>query len=132
MGIPSGYTSPNVSGQFNHGSKITFVMRFTQSSNYRYRLYTCDFSLNDGTSTSHWVFKQEITPGSSSGLYKSFIAVNPNNTNQIILGFTNNPTPTGRTYYSSNGGESYSSIGISMSKIGRVLGYGDIVGLVIK
>ena len=114
MGVPSGYASPYFSGQWAHGNKITFVIRFTQGSNYRYRLYTCDFSVNDGTSTSHWVFKQEISPGSSGGLYSSFIAVNPLNTNQIVLGFTNNPTNTGRTYYSGNGGESYSSITVTM------------------
>ena len=126
MGIPSGYTSPDMSGQWNHGSKITFCMRFTQSSTYRYRLYTCDFSLNDGTSTSHWVFKQEITPGSSGGLYKSFISVNPNNTNQIVVGFTNNPTASGRTFYSSNGGESYSSISVNLTGWSslRMWGYG--------
>lgn len=122
MSIPSGYASPHMSGQWNHGNKITFVIRFTVSGTYRYRLYTCDFSVNNGTSTSHWVFKKEIT-APSGNVYQSSIAVNPNNTNQFTVGFDN--TFTSHSYYSGDGGETYTQFTTAFNSWSnvRVWGY---------
>jgi len=123
MSIPSGYTSPYMVAQWNHGNKITFCMRFDVSGTYRYRLYTCDFSVNDGTSTSHWVFKKEIT-APSGGIMQSSVAVNPNNTNQFTIGFDGNSF-TSYSYYSGDGGETYTqfTVGFNNWSTVRVWGY---------
>lgn len=113
MSIPSGYASPQMNAQWDHGNKITFVIRFTVSGQYRYRLYTCDFSVNDGTNTSHWVFKKEVT-SSSGGIMKSSIAVNPNNTNQLVVGFNGNNFTTD-SYYSGDGGETYTQFSVAFN-----------------
>ena len=102
--LPAGYTQPNYSRCISHGTKITVAVRFyVNNSYYRFRMYTCDFSQNDGTSMSHWVFKQEIDTGSSNEMYPGYIAVNPENEDQIWTGFYTN------FWYSSDGGESWSA-----------------------
>jgi len=103
--LPGGYTSGSPINIISHGTKITIVVRYyVNSSYYVFRFYTCDFATNDGTQLSHWVFKTEINTGSSSSISRGFKAVNPDNPNQIILGFDSTASYIA---YSSNGGESY-------------------------
>lgn len=106
--LPSSYTNPAFEGSFAHGTKITIPIRYYKnSSNYIFRLYTCDFSVNDGTSKSHWVFKKEIDTGNSTGVHLGLTPVNPQNTNQILLTF--GASFDNGCWYSSDGGETYSN-----------------------
>ena len=58
---PSGASgSADVMNVFGHGSKITIIMRYSVSSVYHYRFFTCDFSVNDGSDASYWVFKHDL------------------------------------------------------------------------
>ena len=103
----SSYTSVDFMGVFSHGTKVTISYRYYYNSSYYvFRFYTCDFSVNDGTNISHWVFKQEFNSGSSNGMYAGLTAVNPDNPNQIWTNFGYD-----LFVYSSNGGESYSTRG---------------------
>tara|TARA_B100001564_G_scaffold360060_1_gene385269 strand:- start:575 stop:3448 length:2874 start_codon:yes stop_codon:yes gene_type:complete len=108
--LPSGYSQGNARGIVVHGTKVTvFYQHYVSaSSNYRYRAYTCDFSINDGKTRSHWVFKDEFYDLSSgNGVLSDFSlgnspGPNPENENEIYITFGSyNP------YYSSDGGENW-------------------------
>ena len=115
--LPSGYSQGNCRAIVTHGTKITiFYQYYLSASNvYRYRYYTCDFSVNDGKTLSHWVYKGEIyDTGSLNGVlgdmsHANSPGANPENENEIYITFGNyNP------YYSSDGGETWTAVGRPM------------------
>ena len=111
---PSGASgSANVQSIFTHGSKITIVVRYSNSGVYHFRFWTCDFSVNDGSDASHWVFKHDLknaNQGTQTSMGPGTIAVNPQNSDQIYLylGVTSSTGNAGY-YYSGDGGETYST-----------------------
>ena len=111
---PSGGSgSANIQNIFAHGSKITIVVRYGNSGVYHYRFFTCDFSVNDGSDASHWVLKADLknnNQGRQTEFGRGHVAVNPQNSDQIylFLGTTSTSSDVGY-FYSSDGGETYSS-----------------------
>ena len=111
---PSGASgSGTIQNIFGHGSKITIVMRYTGSGSiYHYRFFTCDFSVNDGSDASHWVFKADLknnNQGRQSSMGRGHVAVNPQNSDQIYLFLGTYSTSSDIGYfYSGDGGETYS------------------------
>ena len=108
--LPSGYTQGHARAIIVHGTKVTvFYQHYVSASaNYRYRSYTCDFSINDGKTLSHWVFKDEIyNTNNSNGSLSDFQmanspGANPENENEMYITFgSDNP------YYTSDGGENW-------------------------
>tara|TARA_Y100000401_G_scaffold32235_1_gene23613 strand:+ start:9931 stop:12864 length:2934 start_codon:yes stop_codon:yes gene_type:complete len=111
---PSGSSGgPALQLIFTHGSKITIIFRYSVSSIYHYRFFTCDFSQNDGSDASHWVMKADLKnaePGNQSNMGPGNVAVNPHNTDQIYVFFGQNSNANRIGYfYSADGGETYSS-----------------------
>ena len=107
----SGSADPQII--FTHGSKITIVVRYSVSSVYHYRFFTCDFSANDGSDASHWVFKHDLknaNQGFQGNMGPGTVAVNPQNSDQIYLFFGASSTSGNVGYfYSGDGGETYST-----------------------
>ena len=97
---------------FTHGSKVTIVVRYSVSSVYHFRFFTCDFSVNDGSDASHWVFKHDLknaNQGAQTNMGPGTIAVNPQNSDQIYLFLGTATASNVGYYYSADGGETYSS-----------------------
>jgi hypothetical protein len=94
---------------FGHGSKITFCAKFYINSNYTQYLYTCDFSVNDGSQVSHWV--QTLGPiQTGEDFYPSMFGISGN---KIAIRW--GASISSHCYISTNNGASYSNFGIAAS-----------------
>ena len=111
--------SNELQGFFGHGSKITFATRLYVSSTYYAYLYTCDFSVNDGSQLSHWV--KTLGPVTTNeDFYPSQIGISGN---KIALRF--GTSSSSHCYISTNNGSSYSQFGVAASgwTISRLYGF---------
>lgn len=102
--------SSEMMGFFGHGSKITFAVRlYLNGSTYSSYLYTCDFSVNDGSQLSHWV----LTLGpvtTNEDFYPSHIG---RSGNKIAVRW--GTSTRNFCYVSTNNGTSYTQFGIAAS-----------------
>jgi hypothetical protein len=83
-------------------------VRYYIGSNYSGYLYTCDFSINDGTQASHWVKTHGPVP-TSDVVRCSQVAKSGN---KIVIKYG---STSSYMYVSTNNGSSYSSFGVSAS-----------------
>lgn len=104
----AGTNGVEIGGFFGHGSKISMPVRFYNGSAYTHYMFTCDFSVNDGSDKSHWVVTLGPVPTSEDfRLYRTAV---DSSTNKIIVAWG---TDGNYQYISTNNGSSYSTFNIS-------------------